>query len=209
MGKLKMESTIMEILNIKINKNRNIKKKSIKRGTYKMNWFKKSFIRAKGIKSISIIVVIVTVLFTIMISMAGCGSNSEPIMATWVTVSEGSDTVSIPVSVVNDNKMVHFLLEEGSNGDTAFMVYELNKEIYVRSNVCPPCRSVGFSLQEDTLVCDTCVTTFNAKTGDGVKGACVDFPKASVPYEIKDETIIMKQNDLLASYQNTLEPGWP
>jgi uncharacterized membrane protein len=175
-----------------------------------MNCFKKSFIRAKGIKSISMIVVIVIALFTIIISTAGCGNNnSEPILAAWVTVSEASDTVSIPVSVVNDNKMVHFLLEEGSNGEIAFMVYELNKEIYVRSNVCPPCRSVGFSLQEDILVCDTCATTFNAKNGDGIKGACVDFPKASVPYEIEDETIIMKQNDLIASYQNTIEPGQP
>jgi uncharacterized membrane protein len=175
-----------------------------------MNCFKKSFIRAKGIKSISMIVVIVIALFTIIISTAGCGNNnSEPILAAWVTVSEASDTVSIPVSVVNDNKMVHFLLEEGSNGEIAFMVYELNKEIYVRSNVCPPCRSVGFSLQEDMLICDTCATTFNAKNGDGIKGACVDFPKASVPYEIEDETIIMKQNDLIASYQNTIEPGRP
>ena len=175
-----------------------------------MNWFKKSFIRAKGIKSISMIVVIVIALFTIIISTAGCGNNNnEPILAAWVTVSETSETVSIPVSVVNDNKMVHFLLEEGSNGEIAFMVYELNKEIYVRSNVCPPCRSVGFSLQEDMLICDTCATTFNAKTGDGIKGACVDFPKASVPYEIEDETIIMKQNDLIASYQNTIEPGRP
>ena len=174
-----------------------------------MNWLNKSFIRKRGIKSISMIVVIVIVLPTIIISMAGCGSTSEPITAVWVTVPEASDTASIPVSVVSDNKMIHFKLEKGSDGDTAFMVYELNKEIYVRSNVCPPCRSVGFSLQEDTLVCDTCETTFNAKTGDGIKGACVDFPKASVPYEIKDETIIMKQNDLIASYQNTLEPGWP
>ncbi len=175
-----------------------------------MNWLNKSFIRARGIKSISMIVVIVIILFTIITSTAGCGNNnSEPILAAWVTVSETSETVSIPVSVVNDNKMVHFLLEEGSNGEIAFMVYELNKEIYVRSNVCPPCRSVGFSLQEDILVCDTCATTFNAKTGDGIKGACVDFPKASVPYEIEDETIIMKQNDLIASYQNTIEPGRP
>ena len=175
-----------------------------------MNWFKKSFIREKGIKSISMIVAVVIILATIIISSAGCGNNNnEPILAVWVTVSEASDTVSIPVSVVKDNKMVHFLLEEGSNGEIAFMVYELNKEIYVRSNVCPPCRSIGFSLQEDILVCDTCATTFDAKTGDGIKGACVDFPKASVPYEIEDETIIMKQNDLIASYQNTIEPGRP
>ncbi len=176
-----------------------------------MNWLNKNIVRVKGIKSISMIVFTIILLSTIIISLAGCGgdSNSEPIMATWVKVQEASDTLSLPVSLVNDNKMIHFLLGEGSDGEIAFMAYELNKEIHVRSNVCPPCRSIGFSLLGDTLMCDTCATTFNAKTGDGIEGACVDFPKASVPYEIKDETIIMNQNDLVVSYQNTLEPGRP
>jgi len=89
------------------------------------------------------------------------------------------------------------------------MAYELGGKLYVRANACPPCWSVGFSLQRDILVCDTCRTTFKAKTGDGIEGACVDFPKASVPYEITDGNIVMGGDDLLAAYQNTLNPGWP
>ena len=147
-------------------------------------------------------------LLAIILSMAGCSSNSEPIKATWVTPWVVGDTVSIPVSEVEDSKIIHFELS-ASAGDMAFMAYELDRKIYVRSNVCPPCWSVGFSLQKDTLVCDTCATTFKAKTGDGIKGACVAFPKASVPYEIRDDTIIMKRNDLITAYQNTLKPGWP
>ena len=90
-----------------------------------------------------------------------------------------------------------------------FMAYTLDGEIYVRANVCPPCRSIGFSLEEDILICDRCATTFKAKTGDGIKGACVDFPKASVPYEITDGNIVMRGDDLLAAYQDTVKPGWP
>ncbi len=175
-----------------------------------MNWLKKGFIRAKGMQYISRAIITGIVLLSIILIIAGCSSNSEPIKAIWITVPEASDTVAIPVSVVNENKMVHFMLGKGPNGDIAFMVYEMNKEIYARSNVCPPCWSVGFSLQNDILVCDSCATTFNAKTGDGIKGSqsCVGFPKESVPYEIKDDTIIMKYGDLITSYQKTLEPGW-
>ena len=89
------------------------------------------------------------------------------------------------------------------------MAYGLDGEIYVRSNVCPPCWSVGFSLQRDILVCDTCLTTFKAKTGDGIEGACVDYPKAAVLYEVSDGKVVMRGNDLLAAYQNTNELGWP
>lgn len=149
------------------------------------------------------------VMLTVILSMVGCNSNSEPIKATWVTATVAFDTASIPVSAVNNNKMIHFLLERTPSGDIAFMAYELDGKIYVRSNLCPPCQSIGFSLKGDTLVCDTCATTFKAKTGDGIKGACVAFPKASVPYEIRDGTIIIKRSDLITAYQNTLKPGWP
>jgi len=42
-----------------------------------------------------------------------------------------------------------------------------------------------------------------------LREACVDFPKASVPYEISDGNIVMKGTDLIAAYQDTLEPGLP
>jgi uncharacterized membrane protein len=176
-----------------------------------MNWLNVDFFRVKGKQLISRSIVIGVVMLIIILGTAGCSSNIEPISATWVTMSESSDTVSIPVNAVTDSQMVHFLLGKGPNGDVAFMVYELDREIYVRSNVCPPCWSVGFSLQKDILVCDSCATTFNAKTGDGLEGspACVSYPKASVPYEIKDDMIIMNRSDLITSYQNTLEPGLP
>ena len=154
----------------------------------------------------------VLVLLAMILSTVACSGNSaqsnKPIKATWIEPQVVGDTVSIPVSKVENNKIVDFKLVT-LGGNIAFMAYELGGEVYVRSNVCPPCRSVGFSLQGDTLVCDTCLTTFNAKTGDGIEGACVDFPKASVPYEISDGNIVMKSNDLVAAYQSTLNPGWP
>ncbi len=175
-----------------------------------MNPLSKRFIQSRiGVQCMSRVIVTGVVLFAVIFGVVGCSSNSEPIRATWVAVQTGDDTVSISVSEVNNKKLVHFLLGRAPSGDIAFMAYELDGKIYVRSNVCPPCWSMGFSLQKDILVCDTCATTFKAKTGDGIKGACVAFPKASLPYEIRGDTIIMKRNDLITAYQNTLKPGWP
>ena len=69
--------------------------------------------------------------------------------------------------------------------------------------------SIGYSLEESTLICDRCATTFDAESGEGIQGACADYPKAQVSYEITDSNIMMKVDDLVLAYQNTLKPRWP
>ena len=89
------------------------------------------------------------------------------------------------------------------------MAYELDGTVYVRANVCPPCRSIGFSLDGDTLVCDRCRTVFDAVSGNGVKGACVDYPKASADYSVNGGQLTMNLAALETAYSNTMKPGLP
>ncbi len=131
-----------------------------------------------------------------------------PIKAKWIEPQVDGDTVSVPVSDVENNWNSHFKMETQA-GKMNFMAYLLDGKIYVRANVCPPCRSIGYSLDDDILVCDRCATLFEAKTGDGIKGACVDYPKALISYEITNGNIVMKEADLTVAYQNTLKPRWP
>ncbi|MDD5312260.1 MAG: Fe-S-containing protein [Dehalococcoidia bacterium] len=119
-----------------------------------------------------------------------------------------NDVVSVPVSVVQNAWNTHFEVASQS-GKMGFMAYILDNDIYVRASVCPPCRGRTYSLDGNVLVCDMCATTFNAKTGVGIAGACVNYPKASVRYTIEDGKITMKTGDLITAYQNTLKPGLP
>ncbi len=124
------------------------------------------------------------------------------IKATWIDPVIKGDKVYISVSDIEKNWNVGFKV-----GKMNFMSYVYKGEIYVRANVCPPCRSIGFSLVDDKLVCDTCATVFKAKTGAGVQGACVDFPKASVIYTTDGDNLVMTESDLSAAYQDTMTPG--
>jgi len=166
-------------------------------------------------------IVVGVVLFSLILILTACAGPtstspptppnlptppSGPIKAKWIEPEVVGDTVSIPVSEVEDNWNTHFKLGT-KYGDMNFMAYIVDGEIYVRANVCPPCRSIGFSLGENILICDRCATTFKAKTGDGIKGACVDYPKASVPYEVTDGKVVMSEADLVAAYQDTIKPG--
>jgi len=165
----------------------------------------------RRIQEIPRMVVIGIVLIGIVFGIAACsGKEAQKLVtATWIKPQVAGDTVSISVSEVNDNKIVHFNVAVALGSEMAFMAYDIDGKLNVRANVCPPCRSIGFSLSKDTLICDTCRTTFKAKTGDGISGACVGYPKAAVPYEISDGKAVMRSNDLLSAYQSTNEPGWP
>jgi len=151
------------------------------------------------------------VLLAAILSAASCSSDNPPsggpIEALWIESQVVGDTVSILRSVVEDNWNIHFNVNTQGE-DMNFMAYVLDGEIYVRANVCPPCQSIGFSLEEAVLICDTCATTFKAQTGEGIGGACVDYPKASVPYETQDGNIVMNSANLITAYQDTIEPGW-
>jgi len=133
---------------------------------------------------------------------------SGPIKAQWIEPQVNGDSVSIPVSEVEKDWNTHFTVNT-QTGKMTFMAYLLNNKIYVRANVCPPCRSIGYALDNNILVCDRCATTFKADTGDGIQGACVDYPKALVPYQITNGNIVMTDSDLTVAYQNTLKPNWP
>lgn len=157
----------------------------------------------------------VTVLLVIAVTLvvAGCtesgpssGSknNEGSVKAEWITAQVSTDEVSIPINSVDENTNVHFKVNTDS-GELAVMAYKFKDKLYVRSNVCPPCNSIGFSLVNGKLVCDSCGTVFDAVTGTGLEGGCVAFPKESIPYTVLDGKITMKLDDVVAAHKKTIE----
>jgi nitrite reductase/ring-hydroxylating ferredoxin subunit len=160
------------------------------------------------LKRITLILALVILVSSIVACSDNGTQNSQRIEATWINPQVLGDIISIPISEVENDKIMHFEFTT-QDKDMTFMAYDLSGEIYVRANICPPCHSIGFSLQESTLFCDTCGTVFDARTGAGINGACVAYPKAAVAYEIRDGSIVMKGSDLLAAYQDTVNPAQP
>lgn len=149
------------------------------------------------------------------IALAACTNTNAAgtsatgrIKATWITATQTTDGVSVPVSEIQKDTIVHFYLDSPS-GKMPFMAYVFGGKTYVRANICPPCRSYNFSIENGILVCDTCGSRFKADTGDGVSGPCVNYPKASVVYEVTNGNVVLKTDALKTAYQNTLSPGLP
>jgi nitrite reductase/ring-hydroxylating ferredoxin subunit len=170
---------------------------------YKFKYVLGAQMRKTG-KTIVIIFSLCLIIFTI----SACGSSSQSsqaIKASWIQPLITSDIVSVPVSLIEKDVITHFKVNS-SEKELTFMSYEYAGQIYTRADICPPCRSINFSLKEGILVCDTCGSTFDAKTGAGVGGACRAYSKALTNYELKDGNIMLKVTDLAASFQKTLNP---
>jgi len=156
--------------------------------------------------------VISTILFLAVLSLTvltACGGNasvSSVFPSKLVQANVAGDIVSIPLADVQENVNSKFTVGVNTY-EISFMVYQFEGTIQVRADICPPCRSESFTLDNDTLVCDTCGTVFKAGNGQGVNGPCVKYPKAAVTHEVKDGNIIMNAGDLIKAYNETLERG--
>ena len=134
-------------------------------------------------------------------------ASAGPVSATWIEpeVADGC-CIAIPVQAVDENTNTHFRLNTAV-GEMAVMAYRLGDDVIVRSNACPPCGSIGFTLDENVLVCDSCGTTFDAETGLGIQGSCVDYPKESIPYTEDGGNIVMGIGDIATAHMNTVQRG--
>lgn len=161
---------------------------------------------------ISVIVGLTVIIGGLMVAVLGCSSgtadSASPVKATWINAEVRDNTVLISKTEIENGTIIHFSLETGE-GKIASMAYTYGKSVYVRSNICPPCRSIGFSLEGDDLVCDSCGTRFSAASGKGIRGACVNYPKASIPYQSGVNSLEMKAADIVTAYNNTVKPGLP
>ena len=131
---------------------------------------------------------------------------SGPVDAKLIEAQVNGDVVSIPVSEIETDWNTRFEVR-GADGAVSAMAYLLNGVIYVRADICPPCRSRSFTLNGSILDCDSCHTKFNATTGNGVSGACVNYPKESVSYTISNGNVVMSKAYIVTAYQDTLKPG--
>lgn len=134
--------------------------------------------------------------------------STGPVEATWITAAVNTDVVSVPAAAVSDNTNVHFSVNTNTEpGEIAVMAFMLGDDIVVRSNVCPPCRSIGFTLDDAVLICDSCSTTFDAVTGNGIQGACADYPKENIPYTESGGMLLMNIDDITTAHLNTVIRG--
>lgn len=135
----------------------------------------------------------------------------EPVASTrsyigeFVSMTEVSPVIEdgeirIPLDVVDQNNIVKFEIENNEGLAVPLMAYITpSGRLFAGSSMCEPCRGRTFSLAGETLVCDTCRTTYTIEEHTFIAGAqaCGAYPPVNMNPEIVDGTVIINLDEVL------------
>ncbi|PKM50488.1 MAG: hypothetical protein CVV02_11145 [Firmicutes bacterium HGW-Firmicutes-7] len=108
--------------------------------------------------------------------------------------------VVFPLEEVDNNNILYFELENDENVLVPIMAYITpSGRLFVGSSMCEPCRGRTFSLAGETIVCDTCKTTYNIETHEFISGApaCGKLPPINMNPKVENGNVIIDYNEIL------------
>lgn len=124
----------------------------------------------------------------------------QVISMTSITPEVKEDKVIFPLEEVDSNNIVYFELENDQGELVPIMAYLTpTGRLFVGSSMCEPCRGQKFSLAGETLVCDTCKTTYNIETHEFLSGAavCGELPPVNMNPVIENGNIVFDYSEVL------------
>lgn len=114
------------------------------------------------------------------------------------TVEDGK--VKLPLSEVEQNSIVYFELENDEGTLVPLMAYITpSGRVFAGSSMCEPCRGRTFSLAGETLVCDTCRTTYTIEDHKFISGAtaCGQYPPTNMNAVVENGVIVFEHAEVL------------
>lgn len=108
--------------------------------------------------------------------------------------------VKIPLSVLEENSIVYFELENDEGTLVPLMAYITpSGRVFTGSSMCEPCRGRTFSLAGATLVCDVCSTTYTIEDHKFISGAqaCGKYPPSYMEPVVEDGMIMFDHAEVL------------
>jgi hypothetical protein len=111
---------------------------------------------------------------------------------TSVEPSVGENLVSIPLDLLEEKDIVYFEVENNEGFLVPLMAYITpSGRIFTGSSMCEPCGGRYFSLAGETLVCDTCRTTYTIEDRVFISGskACGSFPPVYMSSSVENGLI--------------------
>ena len=108
--------------------------------------------------------------------------------------------IMIPLDVVDQNNNISFEIENDEGFLVPIMVYVTpTGRIFAGSSMCEPCRGRTFSLGGETLICDTCRTTYTIEDQQFISGAkvCGEYPPVNMNPKIENNRVIIELEEVL------------
>lgn len=125
------------------------------------------------------------------VSYTNAIQNMKPVK---IEIKNGK--ISIPLDEVINKKFVKFNYKIGQRNVpvTAFISGE--GKLITAISVCEPCNSTSFHIKNDKLICNSCGTTWELNSLNGVSGSCQKFPPDPIPSTIVGNRILIDESHI-------------
>lgn len=120
-------------------------------------------------------------------------------MTTIEPIIEG-DWVNISLSLLEEKDIVYFEVENNAGFMVPLMAYITpTGRIFTGSSMCEPCAGRYFSLAGETLVCDTCRTTYTIEGREFISGSqdCGSYPPVAMHSKVENGMVSVALEDIL------------
>jgi hypothetical protein len=114
-----------------------------------------------------------------------------------VEAAVDGDHVTIPISVVEEKKIVAF--EYAGETSTVPLLAFVSSEgkLVTAFRICELCNSKEYSIDGDRMSCGRCDTQWSLRNLDGLKGNCQKYPPDPLPSTIRDGLVVISIKDIL------------
>lgn len=120
--------------------------------------------------------------------------RSIPMAKVDVAVQKGA--VEVPLGLVKMNRLVSFEYQR-PDGQIPLLAYITpSGKLVAAVSVCEPCRSTKFHIEGHEMVCNSCFTRWDLETLKGISGGCLKYPPDTLPHEIQEGKIMIKELDI-------------
>lgn len=110
------------------------------------------------------------------------------------------EKIILSLEEIDAHNIVYFEAENSAGEAVPIMAYITpSGRLFVGSSMCEPCQGRTFSLAGETLVCDTCRTTYNIETREFISGSviCGQYPPVDFEPTLENGKIVIERGKVL------------
>ena len=139
------------------------------------------------------------------VNVGAADYTGKTLQTTKIKAEIAGDKVSVNLDDIKNKQMVtfdvpgiNFTLNNGTPFDyLPVLAYVSSKgNVVVASSLCEPCSGITFSISGDTLVCNSCGTTWDLESLKGIAGGCTQYPPDSFKYKVEGGKLVLDQDQL-------------
>ncbi len=136
------------------------------------------------------------------IKVDGVSYAGKTLQTEKVPVEFSGGKVTLKLDDIKNKKLVtfdvpgiKFALANGTSFDYLPILAYVSPigNVIVAASLCEPCSGTEFSISNDTLVCNSCGTTWDLERLKGIQGGCPDHPPEVLEYKAEGDKIVLDE----------------